>query len=380
MKVCLLLFFELFRIALFVIGGGYAILAVADQAFAKRKWTRDGELLDELPVFQMIPGIIAAHTAVYIGRKVAGAKGAVIGVAAVALPSVIVFTLVSMGYDSLPLDSPHVHHAFVGLRAALAGIVGATVMRSWAKTERDLFFYVVLAAALFALFVGVAVWAVLVAAMAAGLARAFSPTRHGADTAAERPRIFKSFAWLPILCFLKYGLLCFGGGFVLVPMYIEDFVGPSAHTLNVTAAEFSNLMALTQMTPGPIGVNGATYFGFRLGGVPGAVLASAALLLPGSVLLYCALASIDRFKTSRIVRGVMTGTKPASFALMLSALWSFLVMSLMDGEAFSPFSAVLVVACAFAAFRQLIGPVSIILLSGLASLVWAGGDWILNAL
>lgn len=380
MKVCCLLFFELFRIALFVIGGGYAIIAVADQAFAKRKWTRDGELLDELPVFQMVPGIIAAHTAVYVGRKMAGVRGAAVGVAAVALPSVIVFTLVSMGYDSLPLGNHHVLSAFAGLRAALAGIVGATVVRSWRKAERDAFFHAVLAAALAALFAGVAVWAVLLVAMAAGLARAFSPPRHGADAAAARPRTFMSFAWLPILCFLKYGLLCFGGGFVLVPMYVEDFVGPSAHALNVTAAEFSNLMALTQMTPGPIGVNGATYFGFRLGGVPGAVLASAALLLPGSVLLYCALASIDRFKTSRIVRGVMAGTKPASFALMLSALWSFLGMSLMDGDGFSPFSAALVAACAFAAFRRLLGPVAIIMLAGLASLVWSGGDWIWNVL
>ena len=131
MKIYFQLFVELFRIALFVIGGGYAILAVADQVFAKRKWTRDGELLDELPVFQMVPGIIATHTAVYIGRKMAGWKGAVVGVVAVALPSVIIFTLVSMGYDSLPLENPHVVHASVGLRCALTGIVGATVVRSF---------------------------------------------------------------------------------------------------------------------------------------------------------------------------------------------------------------------------------------------------------
>ena len=58
------LFVEFFKISLFVIGGGYAIIAVADSVFAKKKWTEEGELLDELPVFQMLPGIIATHTAV----------------------------------------------------------------------------------------------------------------------------------------------------------------------------------------------------------------------------------------------------------------------------------------------------------------------------
>lgn len=355
------LFAELFRIALFVIGGGYAILAVADQVFAKRKWTEEGELLDQLPVFQMVPGIIATHTAVYVGRKMAGIAGAAVGVVAVALPSVAIFTAVSMGYASLPLDDPRLLSAFVGLRAALTGIVAATVARSWRKAKKDGLFCAVLAASLAALFAGAPVWAVLVAAMAVGLAAAFAPRRP----ATAKARRFRSFAWLPILCFLKYGVLCFGGGFVLVPMYIEDFVGAAAPWLQISPAEFSNLMALTQMTPGPIGVNGATFFGFRLGGIPGALLASAALLLPGSALVYMALASLDRFRSSRVVRGILLGTRPASFALMASALWSFLGMSVFADGAFSPAALAFVAACLVATMRRWVNPVLLIVLSAL---------------
>ena len=61
------LFWELFRISLFVVGGGYAIIAVADDVFAKRGWTKEGELVDHLPVFQMVPGLIATHVAVFVG-------------------------------------------------------------------------------------------------------------------------------------------------------------------------------------------------------------------------------------------------------------------------------------------------------------------------
>ena len=315
------LFWELFKISLFVVGGGYAIIVVADDVFAKRGWTKEGEIVGQLPVFQMVPGIIATHVAVYVGSKVAGRVGAAVGVAAVALPSVVIFTLVSMGYDSIPLDSPRLVSAFTGLRAALAGVVAATVIRGWRKNVDGVFAYAVVAAAVLAIgFFGVAVAWVILAAMALGLA----VPEAGAPGKGEGrpPRRFRS-SWLPLLLFLKYGALCFGGGFVLVPMYVQDFVGPGAAWLQISSEEFANLMALTQMTPGPIGVNGATFFGYRLAGVPGAVMASAALLLPGSLVLYFVLRSLDRFRENRVVRGIMRGARPASVALMLCALWAF---------------------------------------------------------
>lgn len=322
-KSLLSLFWELFKISLFVVGGGYAILAVADEACSRRGWTREGELLDNLPVMQMMPGLIATHTAVYVGSRVAGAAGAAVGVLAVAAPAVAIFTLVSACYASLPLGSPLVASACVGLRAALIGIVAATVVRGWRKALPDAFAYALAAAALAALGpLGAPVWAVVVAAAAAGLA-AQCGRRDG------EARTFRC-SWLPLLLFAKYGALCFGGGFVLVPMYLEDFVGPAAPYLQIASEEFANLMALTQMTPGPIGVNGATFFGYRLCGVAGAALASALLLLPGSVVAYWAFRSLDRFRTSRVVAGAMRGIRPASVALMLAALWSFAKMGLVD--------------------------------------------------
>ena len=326
------LFLELFTLSLFVVGGGYAMIAVADDVFAKRGWTKEGEIVDRLPVFQMIPGLIATHIAVFVGRRVAGLLGATVGVAAVALPSVAIFTFVSAGYDALPLDNAALKSVFVGLRAGLSGIIAATIVRSWRRSLPDVFAYCVGALALAAVVCGVGVPWVLVAAMVAGVGITRGGAREsGCGGARESGRGAKKFcaSWLPLLLFLKYGSLCFGGGFVLVPMYIEDFVGPSAAFLNVTADEFANLMALTQMTPGPIGVNGATYFGFRLAGVAGAVLASAALLLPGSLLAYAVFGSLERFRENAVVRGILRGVRPASVALMLVALWAFAKMSVL---------------------------------------------------
>jgi len=382
------LFWDLFRLSLFVVGGGYAMIAVADDVFAKRGWTKEGEIVDHLPVYQMIPGLIATHIAVFVGRRVAGLFGAAVGVAAVALPSVVIFTFVSAGYDALPLDNAALKSVFVGLRAGLSGIICATIVRSWRRSLPDVFAYCVGALALAAVVCGVAVPWVLVAAMVAGVGITRGGAREsgcdgaresgrdgahesGCGGARESGRSAKKFcaSWLPLLLFLKYGSLCFGGGFVLVPMYIEDFVGPSAAFLNVTADEFANLMALTQMTPGPIGVNGATYFGFRLAGVPGAVLASAALLLPGSLLAYAMFGSLERFRENVVVRGILRGVRPASVALMLVALWAFAKMSVLC-EGGVNFAGAAIAALSLAAMlSRRVNVVAIIALSALLGFI-----------
>lgn len=319
------LFFEFFRISLFVIGGGYSILMISDRRFAKLGWIREGELLDHLPVFQTIPGLIATHTAVYIGRKRAGKLGALTGVVAVAIPAVAVFTAVSVCYKLIPLGNPWLESGFIGLRAALTGIIAATIVRSWRKSLPDAFAYSLMIAGVMAVgYFHVHIAAVLVIAMLAGLLSIWSVGGSSGR---------RAFDLLPLLLFAQYGALCFGGGFVIVPMYLHDFVGVSAPYLQIAEGEFGDIMAVSQMTPGPVGVNCATFFGYRLAGVAGALIASALLLLPGSVLAYAALSSLERFRTSRVVNGIMRGIRPASIALMLVALLAFAKMTVLcDGE------------------------------------------------
>lgn len=133
------------------------------------------------------------------------------------------------------------------------------------------------------------------------------------------------------LTFAKFGLLSFGGGYVLVPIYIDEFVGPGAPFLQLPEHEFGNLIAITQMTPGPISVNAATFFGTRIAGIPGAIAATAGLILPSFFLMIFALRSLQRWKENALVRGLLWGVAPATIGLMLVALVSFLEMSVFDG-------------------------------------------------
>ncbi len=318
------LFWEMFKIALFVVGGGYAIIAVCDEIFSRRlKWTKEGELIDMLPLYQMMPGILAAHNAVYVGRKVAGPLGSVVAVAGVALPSIVVFTFVSAGYDFIPLHNPWLDSAFVGLRAALTGVIVAMLVRTWRRSVRGPFGYGAFIIA-FALLMtpGIPAAGVIACAVAGGVLAGLAPGARG---------IFRS-SPLAALLFLQYGAVAFGGGYVLVPVYIQDFVGPAARYLQIPASEFANLMALTQMTPGPIGINAATYFGYRLFGVGGGLVATACILVPGFIVLSLALASLERFRESRVVKSVMAWVQPVTAAMMAAAVISFLGMCLWDAS------------------------------------------------
>ena len=385
------IFSELFRISLFVIGGGYSILMVSDRRFAKLGWIREGELLDHLPVFQTIPGLIATHTAVYIGRKRAGIPGAVTGVVAVAIPAIAIFTAVSLCYKMIPLGNPWLESSFIGLRSALTGIIAATIIKSWRNSLPDVFAYSLMIGGVMAIgYFHVHIAAVLVLAMLFGLtvegaARTSQPQLQISSSSPHPPTPaptpppsptptlstshFFSLSFLPLLLFAQYGALCFGGGFVIVPMYLHDFIGEAAPYLQIAESEFGDIMALSQMTPGPVGVNCATFFGYRLAGVAGALIASALLLLPGSVLAYAALSSLEKFKTSRVVKGIMRGIRPASIALMLVALYAFAKMTVFCDGMFRLWGLVLTVLATGLTLSKKVNIILLIILSALAAAV-----------
>jgi chromate transporter len=132
-------------------------------------------------------------------------------------------------------------------------------------------------------------------------------------------------------------------------------VGPDAAMLNMQPEEFSNLMALTQMTPGPVSLNASTFFGYSMNGVVGAVVASAALLMPSYFMMTAVLVGLDRWRKSPVVRSLLILLKPVSVLLMAVALWKFSSLSVWgcdadDGFVFRPialslavFSAVMLV-------------------------------------
>lgn len=353
-KKQILLFKEFFMISLFVVGGGYAIAAVANERFGRKlKWLKEGEILDNLPLISSIPGLIAGNTAIFTGLKTAGRSGAVAALFGVALPSFAVFTAVSLGFAHIPADNALINGVFLALRSSLTAVVAATMYSTLKRKLPD-----------FTKGGGVDL-PPLKGRMRAVVAALCAIPLIGAA-------VFKP----EILCvFLAFGAICIGGGFPLVPFYSRVFVGPEAPLIAMSAEDFSNLMALTQMTPGPVSVNAATFFGFMLGGAAGGAVATAALLTPSYFMMSAALRAVSRLKGSRCAKTVFAFMKPVALTLMAVALWKFASMSVFatsspGGFPLNPLGTVFFLFSLAALVRFRLSVMAVVALSALAGAFW----------
>lgn len=116
--------------------------------------------------------------------------------------------------------------------------------------------------------------------------------------------------------FFKVGLLGFGGGVAILPL-IYDTVHAFAA---LSPKEFADIVAIAQVTPGPIAVNAATYVGYRTSGLSGAALATLGVAVPAFLLVSLAAGAVDKYKESRIVQGALTGVRPAAVGLIAAAV------------------------------------------------------------
>lgn len=126
------------------------------------------------------------------------------------------------------------------------------------------------------------------------------------------------------LNFMIYGFLCFGGGYMLIPFITADLVNGGF----LSHAEFANLSSIAQITPGPIGLNTATYVGFLQSGVWGSLAASFGLVAPAFIMVIAALKLLKRYENTVWIKGFLAGMKPASLGFTCAALLIFAGMSL----------------------------------------------------
>ena len=146
-----ILFFTFAKIAALVVGGGYAILPVVEETFAKKyKWLTSDELLDMMGLVQTIPGIIACNSAVYIGMKIAGIGGVLAAAFGVCLPSVVIILIIAAFFPHLNPSDPWLLGAFTGVRACITGLIILTALRMAGKVLKG-WFAILIALGVFAL-------------------------------------------------------------------------------------------------------------------------------------------------------------------------------------------------------------------------------------
>ncbi len=126
--------------------------------------------------------------------------------------------------------------------------------------------------------------------------------------------------------FLKIGLFSVGGGMATLPFLydLSDKMGW------YTYAQLADMVAVSESTPGPVGINMATYVGYTVGGFGGAVLATLGVLVPGTVIVLIIAGMLARFRGNRYVEAAFYGLRPASTGLIAAAGVSVIGVALLN--------------------------------------------------
>ena len=131
--------------------------------------------------------------------------------------------------------------------------------------------------------------------------------------------------------FFKTGLFAVGGGMATVP-FLSEMAGRTGW---FTQAMLADMIAVGESTPGPIGVNTATYVGYTVAGVPGGIVATLGLILPSFLIILAVSAFLKAFRTNRWVDRAFYGIRPASVGMIAAACIAVMRLCLVDTAAFA---------------------------------------------
>ena len=188
------------------------------------------------------------------------------------------------------------------------------------------------------------------------------------------------------LSFLQIGAFSFGGGYAAMPLIQNQVV--QLHPW-LSQSEFTDLITISQMTPGPIAVNSATFVGTRIAGMPGALAATAGCVLPSCILVTLLAKIYLKYRNLSLLQGVLKSLRPAVIAMIAAAGVSILVTSFW-GEAITSLTLTQLLpnisiqsAGSFSGslillIRFKMNPIHVMLLSGVAEVVLQLIDNIFN--
>ena len=128
--------------------------------------------------------------------------------------------------------------------------------------------------------------------------------------------------------FFKTGLFAAGGGMATVPFLFEI----SARTCWFTASELANMIAISESTPGPIGINMATYVGFETAGILGGVIATLGLATPCVIVIMIVAKILAKFRNNPVVETIFRYLRPAVIGLIIYALWQLVPLTFLGAE------------------------------------------------
>ena len=178
--------------------------------------------------------------------------------------------------------------------------------------------------------------------------------------------------WLLFCSFCWVGVFCVGGGYASVPL-IQHQVIELHHWL--TMPEFLDVFAISQMTPGPIGINAATFVGTKIAGLGGAIAATLGFVTPSFIIMISLAKLLAKYGDLGAIRGILNGLRPAVIGLIASAGVMFFTLAIWNTQkiptsfASTDLSGLLVLTIAFIAVKKkILGVIQTLLAAGILNL------------
>ncbi len=312
------LFVSFLRLGLTAFGGPAMVAYIKELSVKHNKWLDEETFKDGVIICQSIPGATAMQTAAYVGLRTKGIRGALAAYIGFGLPAFVLMLILSFLYVRFH-NLNQVTLLFKGLAVIVVAIVANATYsfgKGAVKNYQEIFI-AALAAALF--WTGVSPFLVIIAAAFAGMvlfrkdkaAVTFMPhNKNGIMSTYKRIGLLfilllgmlvalyftntKLFTLAGLM--LKIDTFAFGGGFASVPLMLHEIVEVKGWMDSKT---FMDGIALGQITPGPIVIT-ATFVGFILSGITGAVVATIAVFTPSFLILVTVTPFFDRLKNSAL--------------------------------------------------------------------------------
>lgn len=172
--------------------------------------------------------------------------------------------------------------------------------------------------------------------------------------------------------FVQVGLFCVGGGYASIPLIQAQVIDVHGW---LSMSEFIDIFTISQMTPGPIGINAATFVGMKVAGFLGAIVATLGFVTPSFILGIILAKLFFKYGNIGVIKGILNGLRPAVVALICSAGMSFIFLALFNTEkmpinvADIDYLGLFVLIVAFIAVRKKVGIIKILAGSGVLGLI-----------
>jgi chromate transporter len=325
-----------------------------DEEFVRRRaWVSRAEFLDMLGASNLVPGPSSTEMAIHIGHLRAGWRGLVVAGTCFIVPAMLIVLVCAWAYATFG-SLPQTQSVMYGVKPVIIAVVLQALWGLAHGAVKNVFLATIGVLATALALTGGSALAILVAAGLVAIMQEWLQERPANASPAALPAAKSLLAWaapLPaaipmglwglFLIFLKFGAVIFGSGYVLLAFLQADLVN-RLHWL--TQGQLLDAVAVGQVTPGPVFTT-ATFIGYLLGGLPGALVATVGIFLPGFLFVAASRPLIPRIRGSKTAGAFLDGVNVGAVALMIAVslqLGRAAVVDLLTGG-IAAFSAVILI-------------------------------------